>query len=74
MKSLTPQNEVRQFIGVVNYYLNMWERLSRALVPLTNMTFSKEKIGWTKIKQDAFDKIKQIVARDTLLAYLYFNE
>ena len=29
---------------------------------------------WSKIKQDTFDEIKRIVARDTLLAYPYFNE
>ena len=32
------------------------------------------KFEWTKIEQDAFNEIKRIVARDTLLAYLDFNE
>ena len=27
-----------------------------------------------QVKQDAFDKIKWIVARDNLLTYPYFNE
>ena len=29
---------------------------------------------WNKIEQDAFDEIKQIVSRNTLLACPYFNE
>ena len=29
---------------------------------------------WTKIEQDAFDKIKRIVACDTLLNYPDYNE
>ena len=29
---------------------------------------------WSKIKQDTFDEIKRIVARDTLLAYPDFNK
>ena len=29
---------------------------------------------WTKIEQDSFDKIKQIMDRDTLLNYPGFNE
>ena len=29
---------------------------------------------WTKIKQDSFDEINRIVARDTLLTYPDFNE
>ena len=32
------------------------------------------KFKWTKIKQDSFEYIKQIVSRATLLAYPYFNE
>ena len=40
---------------------------------LTNKTSSKVKFKWTKIKQDAFNIINRIVARDTLLTYLDFN-
>ena len=61
-------------IGVLNYYHDMWERLSHTLSPLTNITSSKVKFKSTKIKQDAFDEIKRIVARDTLSAYSDFNE
>ena len=44
------------------------------LAPLTNITSSKVKFKWTDIKKGAFSKIKRIVARDTLLSYLDFNE
>ena len=36
----------------------------------TIITSSKVKFKWTKIEQYAFDKIKRIVARNNLLAYL----
>ena len=52
----------------------MWERSSHTLAPLTNITFIKSKFKLTKIKKDDFDEIKQVVARNTLLAYLYFNK
>ena len=39
----TSQKEVRQFIGLVNYYWNMWERHSHMLAPLTNIMSSKVK-------------------------------
>ena len=52
----------------------MWARLSHTLAPLTKITLSKVKFKYTKIEQDAFKIIKRIVARDTLSAYLYFNE
>ena len=52
----------------------MWEISSNMLSPLTHITYSKVKFKWTSIEQDAFDKTKHIVARDTLLAYTYFIE
>ena len=74
MSPPTSQREVRTFIGVINYYCYMWPRQSHMLVPLTILTSSKRVFRWTQAKQDAFDRIKQIVARDTLLTYPYFNE
>ena len=65
MKPPTYRKEVRHFIDVVNYYRNMWERLSHKLLPLTKITSSKVKYYWDKIKQDDFYEIKWIVARDT---------
>ena len=47
---------------------------SHKLAPLNKVTFNKRKFKWTKIKQDAFDEIKRIVARDTLSTYPDFNE
>ena len=44
------------------------------LAPLTRLTSNKWKFKWTQVEQDAFDKIKQIVARDNLLIYPYFHK
>ena len=74
MKPLTYRKEVRQFIGVLNYYRNMWSRLSHTLAPLTKITPSKVKFKWNKTKQDTFEELKLIVDRDTLLAYPDFNK
>ena len=52
----------------------MWERRSHTLALLTYITRIKVKFKWTKIEQYDFNKIKQILACDTLLAYPYFNE
>ena len=58
----------------MNYYHDMWERSSHTLLPLTKITPSKLKFKWTKIEEEDFDEIVRIVARDSLLNYLYFNE
>ena len=74
MKPPNPQKEVHKFIGVVNYYHDMYERRSHTLVPLANIMPSIVKFKCSKIKQDYFDEIKRVVAHDTLLAYPDFNE
>ena len=52
----------------------MWPRRSHTLVPLNKLTSIKRKSKWTEVKKYAFDKIKRIVARDTLLTCQYFKE
>ena len=52
----------------------MWARISHTLAPLTKIKPGRISFKWTKIKQDAFNEIKWIVARYTLLTYPYFNE
>ena len=52
----------------------MWPKWSRTLAHLSKLTYIKINFKWTYVKQDAFDKIKRIVARDILSTYLYFNE
>ena len=44
------------------------------LAPLTRLMSIKNKFEWAQVKQDALNKITQIVACDTLLTYPDFNE
>ena len=52
----------------------MWPIQSQRLAPLTKLMSIKRNFECTQVKQDAFEKIKRIVARDTLLTYPDFNE
>ena len=61
-------------MGVIHYYCNMCPRWSNVLFPLTKLTSIKNKFKLMQVKQDAFKNIKWIVARNTLLTYLDFNE
>ena len=74
MNPPTSRKEVRNCIGVINYYRNMWPRRSHKLEPLTILTSIKFKFKWTQVKKYAFNKIKWIVARDNLLTHPDFNE
>ena len=68
------QKQLRRFIGMVNYYRDMWVRRSETLAPLTALTSKKVKFKWTDVEQKAFDTMKRIMARETLLAYPDFNK
>ena len=70
----TNKKELRGFIGMVNYYRDMWIRRSDTLAPLTALTSKEAKWRWTEVEQKAFDTMKRIVSRETLLAYPNFSE
>ena len=49
---------------MVNYYRDLWPKRSELLAP------SKEvKFEWTQEHQKAFDDIKSMIAKETLLTY-----
>ena len=76
LKIKAPKNckKLRHFIGVLNYYRDMWIRRSHLLTPLTNLTSKNVKFIWTTKEQKAFDLIKRIIARETLLSYPDFSK
>ena len=52
----------------------MWARRSHLLQLLTALKSNKAKIKMTDVEQQSFDKIKRIVAHDTLFIYSYLYE
>jgi hypothetical protein len=77
LKMEAPKNlkQLRGFIGMVNYYRDMWPHRAQILAPLTAKTGApkkgakQEKFNWTPIMQQAFDKMKALMAADVLCAY-----
>ena len=64
---------MRAFIGLVDYYSEMWDRRSYLLKHLSASTSDKVKFKWRAVEQKEFEYIKRIVMHGTLLAYPYFN-
>ena len=54
MLSPTAQEEVRQFIGFMKNYSNMWAKRSHTLTHLTKITSIKLKCKWAKTEKEAF--------------------
>ncbi len=87
LKLNLPSNvkELRHFVGIVQYYRDMWARRSEMLAPLIDLvkecgetkTAKKNKTNkkpwrWDPIHQQAFDNVEAAIAKETVLAYLNF--
>ena len=76
MKIAEPKNrkELRSFIGIVNYYRDMWIRRSHILAPLATLTSKTTRWKWGPEQSKAFQLAKRVIARQTMLAYPGFNK
>ncbi|MGH3054181.1 MAG: RNase H-like domain-containing protein, partial [Gaiellaceae bacterium] len=63
------RKEVRHFVGLVNYYKNMWPKRAHVLSPLTALTSNKTPFIWTEIHTKAFNEMKALVSQDVLLRF-----
>ncbi len=68
------KKELRRFIGMVNYYRDMWIRRSDILTPLTKLVSKTIKWVWTDEQQNAFDQMKKLLSREALLSYPDFSK
>ena len=66
--------QVRKFVGMINYYRDMWAKRSETLAPLSKLCSKKTKFKWTEVEQQAFNEMKRIIAKEVLLTYPDFNK
>ncbi len=77
--------ELQHFLGMVQYYCDMWAKRSEMLAPLSNLvgecgetkTTRENKVKktpwhWDSIHQIAFDNVKATIVKKVVLAYLDF--
>ena len=70
-----PKNckQFRQFIGMINFYRDMWQKRSELLAPLPAITSKNIKYYWKDAHQKCFDAIKRVIWREVLYDYQYLN-
>jgi hypothetical protein len=68
------KRDLRRFIGLVNYYRDMWVKRSHVLAPLAKLTSKEVPWKWTKEHDDAFKEMKRIISKEALLAYPDFSK
>jgi hypothetical protein len=79
--------ELQRFLGMVQYYRDMWQKRSEMLAPLTNLVgecgetktpkknkTKKKPWQWESIHQQAFDNIKATITKEVVLAYQDFTK
>ena len=63
--------KLSRFVGMINFYRDMWQHRFHMLTPLTNLikVKSKAKFIWEAEHEKYFQSCKQALRRDVLLAY-----
>jgi ABC-type polar amino acid transport system ATPase subunit len=63
------RKQLRAFIGMVNHHRDLYPRHSHILALLSSMTLAKVRCQWTEVHQKAFNDIKWVIVKETLLAF-----
>ena len=66
--------QLRSFLGMINYYRDMWKSQSEIIALLTKLMSKNVPYIWTNKQQIAFDKIKTIISKDVSLSYPYLSK
>ena len=87
LKEPSNVKELRRFLGMVQYYRDVWEKRSEMVAPLTDLVgevghtkvtkknkTKKKAWYWDKTHQEAFDAIKKCLSREVILAYPNYGE
>ena len=71
-----PKNvkQLRTFLGMVNYYRDMWRRRSHLLAPLSALLSKKKNFDWTEECQQSFEEIKRVISQEAMLAFPDFSK
>ncbi len=74
MKRPATQKEDCRFIGMVNFYRDSYPKRATALAPLIDLWGQKKQFLWKDEKEQAFLKIKDLMAQDAMLTYPQFDK
>jgi hypothetical protein len=68
------QKDVRRFVGMVNFYRDLYPKRAETLAPLTDLCGQKTKFIWADAQESALQKMKEILAQDVMLTYPEFDQ
>ena len=67
----TPRNtqELRSFLGLINFYGKFIPNVSQVLAPLYQLLRQGQRWCWSKAQESAFSKIKSVLSSDKVLVH-----
>jgi hypothetical protein len=68
------QKDVRRFVWMINFYRDLYPKRAETLAPLTDLCGHKRKFTWEAQHEQAFQKMKDIIAQDIMLTYPQFDK
>ena len=71
----TPENlkEVQAVLGFCNFYRRFCEDMAEIAQPLTELTKKNEPFVWTKVRDEAFEKLKDRFSKEPILKIYKFG-
>jgi hypothetical protein len=67
------RKQLRGYIGMVNYYRDIWRHRSHVLAPLTRLTSVDIPWKWGEEQSKVFEEAKKILSKEVLLAFPVFD-
>ena len=75
IKPPTNSKQLKRFLGMINFYRDIWEKRSHILAPLSKLSNAKgKKFIWGKEQQNAFVAAKEMLERQAILSYPDFSQ
>ena len=68
------QKDVRHFVGMINFYRDLYPKRAETLAPLTDLCGHKRKFTWEAQHEQAFQQMKEITEQDIMLTYPQFDK
>ena len=63
------KTEIKQFLGLVNYYRKMVPEFSEIAIPLSRLTKKRAQFEWGQEQEAAFEKLKQCLTEPPILSF-----
>ena len=77
MKAIYSSTKIRdmcRFVGLINYYRDMWHKRVHTLYPLTKLFYTKVKFKQIDVEQNAFTETNKTIGRDIIISYTNLSE